>query len=283
MALTVNEGTQTDVYTQALGGGTEIGVVRLDIGTGASASAWGGTTPRVSNVGTLELGSVVLTSSGGTITRVGNVGTVELGSVTVTGLPSGGTILRVGNIGTLELGSVAVTSLPSGGTILRVGNLGTLELGSVAVTSMPSGGTIANNQLTGTLTTGTLALVTTVSNLTNGTVTAGTIQTIGLRHADEFATVVTSGTSTLGTIRAAVTGSAIYVTGIVVSVQAASNVVVASGGTANPILGTLFFAGSGGVAAMPFDPPIRTASGSALVYQQSANTGLTLSVVGYID
>lgn len=120
----------------------------------------------------------------------------------------------------------------------------------------------------------------TIVNLNNGSIDA---LNIGRRHADEFATVVTSGTSTLGTIRAAVTGSVIYVTGVVISVQAASNVVVASGGTSTPILGTLFFAGSGGVAAMPFDPPIRTASGSALVYQQSANTGMSITAVGYID
>lgn len=118
-----------------------------------------------------------------------------------------------------------------------------------------------------------------------GTLVSGTVESlnIGRRHADEFATVVTSGTSTLGTIRAGVTGSAIYVTGIVISVQAASNVVIGNGGTANPILGTLFFAGSGGVAAMPFDPPIRTSAGSALVYQQSANTGMSITTVGYID
>ena len=87
----------------------------------------------------------------------------------------------------------------------------------------------------------------------------------------------------MGTIRAAVSGSLIYVTGMVISVQAPSNVEIASGGTSTPILGTLFFAGSGGVAAMPFDPPIRTASGSALVYKQSANTGMSITVVGYID
>lgn len=132
---------------------------------------------------------------------------------------------------------------------------------------------------------GTILTVGSVTRLVGGTLTAGTVDglNIGRRHADEFATVVTSGTSTLGTIRAAVTGSAIYVTGMVVSVQAASNVVIASGGTSTPILGTLFFAGSGGVAAMPFDPPIRTASGSALVYQQSANTGMSITSVGYID
>lgn len=131
----------------------------------------------------------------------------------------------------------------------------------------------------GTVTTGTL------QNLVSGTINSGTVEAlnIGRRHADEFATVVSSGTSVLGTIRAAVAGSAIYVTGMVISVQAASNVEIGNGGTSLPILGTLFFAGSGGAVAMPFDPPIRTSSGSALVYKQSANTGLTISCVGFVD
>jgi len=117
-----------------------------------------------------------------------------------------------------------------------------------------------------------------------GTTTqTGTMQIIGLRHADEFATLVSSGTSTLGTIKGGVSGSAIYITGLVISVGSASNVVIASGGTSTPILGTLFFNANAGVVAMPFDPPIRTASGSALVYQQSTNGPITITVVGYVD
>lgn len=132
----------------------------------------------------------------------------------------------------------------------------------------------------------------TVANLNNGTVriSVGTIANgtidvlpIGLRHADEFATVISSGTSTLGTIRAAVAGSAIYVTSLIVSVGSASNVEIASGGTSTPIIGTMFFSANGGVAAMPFNPPIRTASGSALVYKQSTSGPLTITATGYID
>src|SRR3990167_3362105 len=125
----------------------------------------------------------------------------------------------------------------------------------------------------------------TLTNLVSGTINSGTVESlnIGRRHADEFATLVTSGTSTLGTIRAAVSGSAIYVTGFVVSVGSASNVEIASGGTSTPILGTLFFSANGGVAAMPFDPPLRTAAGSALVYKQSVNGPMSITCVGYID
>ena len=117
-------------------------------------------------------------------------------------------------------------------------------------------------------------------------VNAGSIDTLGIgrRHADEFATVVSTGTNVLGTIRAAVSGSAIYVTGLIVSAGSATNVEIASGGTSTPIVGTMYFNANGGVAAMPFDPPLRTASGSALVYKQStAISPLSLTVVGYID
>lgn len=165
----------------------------------------------------------------------------------------------------LDVGSGSATS-DFGGTLPVVTTVANLTIGTVRVS-------------VGTVTTGT------IQNLVSGTINSGTVESlnIGRRHADEFATVVTSGTSTLGTIRAAVTGSAIYVTGIIVSVQAASNVVIGNGGTANPIGGTWFFAGSAGIALTPIDPPLRTSAGSALVYQQSANTGMSITAVGYID
>lgn len=126
----------------------------------------------------------------------------------------------------------------------------------------------------------------TLQNLASGTLNAlasGTILTFGIRHPDEFATLVSSGTSTLGTIRAGVTGSAIYVTHLMVSVGSASNVVIGNGGTANPIWGTAFFNANGGAIDTPINPPLRTSNGSALVYQQSANGPMTIQAGGYID
>lgn len=188
----MNEGTQTDVYS-VLSSGTEIPIVKLDIGGGSAISDFGGTLPVVTTIANLTNGTVRIS--------------------------------------------------------------------------------------VGTVTTGTL------QNLVSGTINSGTVESlnIGRRHADEFATVVTSGTSTLGTIRAAVTGSVIYVTGLVVSVQAASNVEIGNGGTANLIGGSWFFAGSAGIALTPIDPPLRTSAGSALVYKQSANTGMSITCLGYID
>lgn len=123
----------------------------------------------------------------------------------------------------------------------------------------------------------------TITALGNGTITNGTVITQGLRHADEFATVVTTGTSTLGTIVAGVSGSAIYVTDLTISVGSATNVEIASGGTSTRIYGTLYFNPNGGIAKT-FTTPIRTASGSALVFKQSAAISpMSISCSGYVD
>ena len=181
MALTVNEGTQTDVYS-VVNGGTEIQVVKLDIGAGTTISDFGGTLPVVNNL------------TNGTV-RV-SVGTIATG---------------------------------------------------------------------------------TIQNLVTGTV-----DTVGLTHADKFGTVISTGTSTLGTIRAAVAGSVIYVTDLIISAGSATNVEIASGGTSTPIMGTAYLAANGGLVAN-FRTPLYTASGSALVYKQSTNGPLTISCLGYID
>ena len=196
MAVTINEGTQTDVYT-VVNAGTEIQVVKLDVGAGTAIADFGGTITAVNNLAN---------------------GTVRI------------------SVGTITTGTL-------------------------------------QNLISGT-----------INAIAAGTITNGTILTFGLRHADEFATVVSTGTNTLGTIRAAVSGSAIYVTGIVISVGSASNVVIGNGGTSLPLLGTLFLNANAGIALTPIDPPIRTTAGSALVYQQSAAiSSMTIMAVGYID
>ena len=135
----------------------------------------------------------------------------------------------------------------------------------------------------GTISVGTMSMTTgTLNGGTLSNLNFGTIDTF-YRHTDAFATTVSTGTNVLGTIRAAVSGSIIYVTDLVVSAGSATNVVVASGGTSTPILGTLHLAANGG-AVMNFVTPIRTASGSALVYKQSAAVSpLSITANGYID
>ena len=190
MAITINEGTSATIYTQ-LNAGTEVQVVKLDIGSGTALADFGGTITRVTDL--LK----------GTITNVAQVDNMAKGTVTVVG--------SVAGIGT-------ITNVPA----------------------------------------------------------------IGARHADAFATVVSTGTSVMGTIKAAVSGSAIYITDLVVSAGTATNVEIASGGTSTPIIGTMFFSTNGG-AVMNFNTPPATASGSALVYKQSVSGALSITCLGYVD
>lgn len=173
--------------------------------------------------------------------------------------------LNVGAAGadTLFTNTLGTVQNLNAGTITALAK-GTISVGTVAVTT----GTIAQG---------------TITALANGTITNGTVLTFGLRHADEFATVISSGTSDMGTIKAGVSGSILYVTGLVVSTGSASNVVLGNGGTGLPVAGTWFLSANGGVALTPIDPPIRTSSGSALVYKQSTNGPLTITCVGYVD
>ena len=151
----------------------------------------------------------------------------------------------------------AVTNL-AGGTVTRVNG------GSIVVTA-------------GTIGAGTILA---------GTINRGTVQTIGtsIRHVAEFATAVTlTGTAT-GTLQAAVSGSVHYVTSLLLSVQSAGRVTVASGTPTVPILGgTMHIGDNGGVMAAPLNPPARTVSGSALVFNQSGTGVIGIWASGYTE
>ena len=180
------------------------------------------------------------------------------------------TFLKSTTSGTTEVSHVQV----EGGTLgaVTVADIpgGTIDLLS-AITTLPDlpGGTVDS-----------VTAVTSVSNLVTGTLAS--VPAVGARHADAWATVVSTGTSTKGTLKAAVSGSSIYITDLVVSAGTATNVEIASGGTSTPILGTLHLADNGG-AVMNFVTPIYTASGSALVYKQSTDGPLTITAGGYVD
>jgi len=165
-------------------------------------------------------------------------------------------------------------------TFLKSTTVGTTEVSHVQI----EGGTVG---LVSVLAKGTIA-VGTVS-MTTGTMNGGTLSNLNFgtvdsfyRHPDEFATVVSTGTSTLGTLKAAVSGSAIYITDLTVSAGTATNFELGNGGTATPILGTLHLDDLGG-AVMNFRTPIRTSAGSALVYKQSVDGPLTITAQGYVD
>ena len=58
---------------------------------------------------------------------------------------------------------------------------------------------------------------------------------------------------------------------------------IASGTPTSPIIGTMTFAANGGLAAMPINPPVRTASGSALVFNQSGTGVIGIFASGYTE
>lgn len=285
--IVVNPGTATigTVATDDVSG-THFQRIKLDIG------ALDSSTPFTANtgitVGTLQnLNSGTITAlAAGTITG-GTVQNLVSGTVNAlaSGTITGGTLQNLvsGTINALASGTI------TGGTLnnLVSGTVNALASGTI------TGGTLQNlvsgtiNALaSGTITGGTL------QNLVSGTINSGTVvnnggtviaDNIQFRHADEFATVISTGTSDFGTIKAAVAGSVIYITDVIVSAGTATNVVIASGGTSTPIVGTLHFASNGGIAAPSFKVYPRTVSGSALVYKQSTNGPLTLTVNGYVD
>ena len=75
----------------------------------------------------------------------------------------------------------------------------------------------------------------------------------------------------------------IYVTSLIVSVESAGRVAIASGTPTSPVIGTMNFNANGGIAAMPMNPPLRTTSGSALVFNQSGTGVLGFWAAGYIE
>jgi len=230
------------------------------------------------------------------VTRVGNLGTLELGSVVVNTLPDlpGGTIdlvTRVGNLGTLELGSVAVTTIPqvSVGTVPQV-SVGTVPNINVATGTQQTLGTV------GVLNNGTLAQVTSVSNMVGGTITrvlGGTVNlltdqnSLGTLGKVESGTVqknekpVNIGTSfhTRGTTGAAVWGTLIAASGAG-TYQYVSNVdIVVTSGTVDVAVTNIGIGGStgagvltrgqftpGGGIAKNFDPIARSGTNGTLSY-----------------
>lgn len=142
--------------------------------------------------------------------------------------------------------------------------------------------------------TGTLGAVTnlaggTVTALAKGTISAGTIDVLSSGTVDSvskfppnpWGTTVSTGTTTLGTIKAAVAGSAIFVTDLIVSAGSATTVVIGMGGTSTPLIGTLSLAQYGGFVSN-FRVPGSVTSGSALVYQQSVGCTLSVTATGFV-
>lgn len=162
MAISINEGTQTDILTTQIGG-TETGIVRLDVGVGTTRSDFGGTLLTIipgtaathlgkaednahvsGDVGVMPLGvindglapfgaqgdyaPISLTDTGAAYVQQQAQwlfsGSIRVG--TISKLPSDGTITQVTTLSNLTNGSVNILT----GTVNRIHDLGTL--GSVS-------------------------------------------------------------------------------------------------------------------------------------------------------
>lgn len=112
-------------------------------------------------------------------------------------------------------------------------------------------------------------------------VNSGTIDSTSQFPPNPWQANISVGTSTLGTIKPAVSGSAIFITDLVISAGTQTNLVIGMGGTSTPLMGTLSFAQYGGLVSN-FKVPGSVTSGSALVYQQSANNTLSIYAAGFV-
>ncbi len=169
-----NQGTQTPIVVDTVGGGSVMAMQKLDISPlGASGTPWlGGVT------GTINAGSITViagtiasdTIVGGTLNLAQTVSTVSMLSAgTLTTIPNipGGTLGLVTTITNLSNGTIQNSGTVTGvGSVSSLGSLGMLNAGTI--TTLPN------------VPGGTLGLVTTVTNLSNGTIqNSGTVTGVG--------------------------------------------------------------------------------------------------------
>jgi hypothetical protein len=132
MALQVTQGTQTTIYT-LLNGGTEIPVVKLDLGSGTNLADFGGTIPQVNVLakGTISTGTFAMTT--GTL----NGGTLTAGTVDTIGLLHANAFSTVVSTGTTALGTIKAGV--AGSTIYITDMI--VSVGSATVVVIGAGGT----------------------------------------------------------------------------------------------------------------------------------------------
>ena len=119
MGLTVNQGTQTDVYSKN-NGGTEIPVVKIDVGVGTAIDDFGGTIRDVANLakGTItriENGTINGTVLSGTLTALAS-GTITAGTFQLNPSPTVTPLIQ-GTLGTSGGSLFGTLSAPAGAGI----------------------------------------------------------------------------------------------------------------------------------------------------------------------
>lgn len=136
---------------------------------------------------------------------------------------------------------------------------------------------------TGTINTGTINVGTFVANGgTIGTLGIGTVDAVSALPLNVWGTTINTAASAFGTIKAAVSGSTIYITDLEISMGIVpGTVALYSGGTAFVIAGTWSFNANGGLVTNR-KTPIFATSGSAICYQQQGTATLSITASGFV-
>lgn len=122
----------------------------------------------------------------------------------------------------------------------------------------------------------------TAGTVNTGTINTGTVDSISQLPPNFFGTVINTGTNLFGTIKAAVTGSVIYVTDLTINMGVVGGTVaIYNGSTGAPLAGTFIFNQNGGLV-QNYRVPLQTTSGSALTYQQQGTASLSINVQGFV-
>lgn len=226
MAVTINEGTQTDIYTK-LNAGTEIQVIKLDMGAGTAIEDFSGTIKEITNIaGGTVTANIALDSGTITTGSLSNVAMLHDGTIASVGtVPGIGSITNIGTIGSI-VGMPAATLTMDSGTITTgsLGNVAMLHAGTVTISgTVPVSGASAGTDV----------------NLVTGTVTTGSLANIGFIHEIGTMPAISIGESTGGTLD--VLGSIGTIAGVGGVVQVSGTVSTGGAGTqpVNMVTGTI--------------------------------------------
>lgn len=165
----VNEGTQTPIAVDSIGGTAYIQAVKINMGAnGVDGAFFEGT---ISDISKLSAGTITRLE-GGTISTNMLSGSVVVTTGTIAVIPNipGGTVglvTRISTIGTLEVGTISTLPNIPGGTLGVV----------TSITGVASGTINSSGTVTGV---GVVTSVTEVANLAKGTITKVEGGTIGL-------------------------------------------------------------------------------------------------------
>lgn len=154
-----------------------------------------------------------------------------------------------------------------------------LDIGALGA-SVPFTGTLgAVTNVAG----GTIGVLTagTITGLSKGTISTGTVDAISQFPPNQWGTNVVTTGSALGTIKAAVAGSAIFITDLIISAGSTTSLFIGMGGSSTPFMANINLGATGGFVSN-FRVPGSITSGSALVYQQTVPGTLSIYATGFV-